>query len=56
LLSDPTRAAFLGEQARKSAERENWENETRELVWAYRRAIKKHARSGVVGKLRAAFP
>jgi glycosyltransferase involved in cell wall biosynthesis len=55
LLSSRTRARFLGEQARKSAERASWANETRDLVWVYRRAIQSRQRSGLLGRIRHAL-
>jgi glycosyltransferase involved in cell wall biosynthesis len=55
VLGSRTHARFLGEQARKSAERVSWAKETRDLAWVYRRAIKAHATSGVLGRVRHAL-
>jgi glycosyltransferase involved in cell wall biosynthesis len=54
LLSEPGRARFYGEQARKAAERATWRSETRELVWSYRRAIKAHRSANLVRMIRYA--
>jgi len=54
LFSNRTRARFVGEQARKSAERVSWANETRDLVWVYRRAIKAHRQGSVLRRIRHA--
>ena len=54
LLADRTRARFFAEQGRKSAESATWKRETRDLVWAYRRAIR-GARRSLLGGLRHAI-
>lgn len=54
LLSDRSRARSFVEQGRKSAESATWKRETRDLVWAYRRAIKR-ARRSLLGGLRHAL-
>jgi len=54
LLSDRSRARFFAEQGRKSAESATWKSETRDLVWAYRRAIRR-ARRSLLGGLRHAL-
>ncbi len=54
VLSDRARARFLAEQGRKSAESATWARETRDLVWAYRRAIRR-ARRTLLGGLRHAL-
>ena len=55
LLSEPGRARFYAEQARKAAEGASWRSETRELVWAYRRAIKAHRNANLFRMIRYAF-
>lgn len=55
LLSQPSCARFHGEQARKSAERSSWAHETRELVWAYRRAITAWRNASLVRRIRFAW-
>jgi glycosyltransferase involved in cell wall biosynthesis len=55
LLSEPGRARFFGEQARKAAELSSWKSETRELVWVYRRAIKAHRSANVLRMIRYAW-
>jgi glycosyltransferase involved in cell wall biosynthesis len=55
LLSEPVRARFYGEQARKAAEGVSWRSETRELVWAYRRAIKAHRSANLFRMIRYAW-
>ena len=54
LLGDRARARFFAEQGRKSAESATWARETRDLVWAYRRAIGR-ARRSLLGGLRHAL-
>ena len=55
LLSEPGRARFHGEQARKAAEKASWRSETRKLVWAYRRAIKAHRSANLIRMIRYAW-
>lgn len=54
VLDDRTQARFLAEQGRKSAESATWARETRDLTWAYRRAIRR-ARRSLLGGLRHAL-
>ena len=54
VLDDRPRARFLAEQGRKSAESATWKRETRDLVWAYRRAIRR-ARRSLLGGIRHAL-
>jgi glycosyltransferase involved in cell wall biosynthesis len=55
LLSEPKRARFFGEQARKAAEGLTWKLETRELVWVYRRAVKAHRSANIFRMIRYAW-
>jgi glycosyltransferase involved in cell wall biosynthesis len=55
LLSEPARARFYAEQARKAAEGASWRSETRELVWSYRRAIKAHRNANLFRMIRYAW-
>jgi glycosyltransferase involved in cell wall biosynthesis len=54
LLSEPGRARFYADQARKAAEAASWKLETRELVWAYRRAIKAYRSANLFRMIRYA--
>jgi glycosyltransferase involved in cell wall biosynthesis len=55
LLSHPGKRLDLAEQARRSAERCTWEQETRQLVDEYRKAIVIARSRGLFGRLRHAL-